>query len=71
MNAASVADADAVKLNDIKVFFSNSKITFNNGPISLLKNCPDCTILDNWVFDNFILADESVAKGLWSLETCL
>ena len=31
----------------------------------------NCTILDNWVFDNFTLLDELFAKGLQSFETCL
>ena len=34
------------------------------------KNPPDCIILDNWVFENFILADEPFAKILWIFETC-
>ena len=40
-----------------------------NGPKSLSKNPPDCPILWNWVFDNFILADEPFAKAFQSLET--
>ena len=35
------------------------------------KNPPNCAILDSWVFDNFILADEFFGKALRSLETCL
>ena len=27
--------------------------------------------LDSWIFDSFILADETFAKALWSLETCV
>ena len=34
------------------------------------KSYPNCTILDSWVFDNFILADELSAQALWSTETC-
>ena len=34
-----------------------------------LKVIPSCTILHNWVFENFILADERFAKALHSLET--
>ena len=30
---------------------------------------PDWTILDNWVFENFILADEPLAKALRNFET--
>ena len=32
---------------------------------------PDCTILDNYVFENFILADEPFAKALRIFETCV
>ena len=42
-----------------------------NGPKSLPKNLPNCPILYNWVFINFILAEELFAKSLWSLETCV
>ena len=34
-------------------------------------NSPDCTILDNLVFENFILADEPFAKALRNFETCV
>ena len=44
---------------------------FNNGPKNLPKNPPDCTILDNCIFDNFILAEELFAKALRSFETCV
>ena len=37
-------------------------------PKVYLKNPPACPILHNWVFDNFILADEPFAKALQSLE---
>ena len=42
-----------------------------NGPKSLPKNLPNCPILYNWVFINFILAEELFAKSLRSLETCV
>ena len=32
-------------------------------------NPPNCTILDDWVFESFILADEAFAKALQSFET--
>ena len=32
---------------------------------------PNCTILNNWVFDNFILTDEQFAKDLQIFETCV
>ena len=75
--AASVADAAAVNPNGIKTllasvfstFFIKGKSVFSNGLRNLLKNSLDCLILFNWVFDNFILADELFAKVLRSLET--
>ena len=76
--AASVADAAAGYHNWIKKLLANGLSTFfikvneifRNGPEGLPKNPRDCTILCNWVFDNFVLADESFAKGLWNLKTC-
>ena len=64
--AASVANAAAVNPNGSKTLLANSLSTFpvkgnpvfNNGPKSLPNDPPDCPILCNWVFDNFILADE-------------
>ena len=44
---------------------------FSNGPKSLHKNPPDCTILFYWIFNNFILAEELFAKALRSFETCV
>ena len=32
------------------------------------RNPPNCTILDNWVLENFILTDESFAKALQTFE---
>ena len=32
---------------------------------------PDFIILDNWVFENFILADEPFAKALRIFEICV
>ena len=76
--AASVADAAVVNHNGIKTILASDFITFSikgnpvfsKGSKSLSKNPPDCPILTNWVFDNFILADEPFAKALRSLETC-
>ena len=34
-------------------------------------NYPDCTILENWVFENFILADKPFAKALRIFEACV
>ena len=56
----------AIGLSD---FFINGKPIFSNGPRNP-KN-PNCTILDRWVFNNFILADKLFAKALQSLETCV
>ena len=39
--------------------------------ISLPKNTPDFPILCNWIFDDFVLADELFANALQSLETCI
>ena len=72
-----VSDAAAVNRNCIKILLANGFSTFpikgnpvfNNGPKSL--NPPDCPILCNWVFDNFILAEELLVKALQSLETCV
>ena len=68
--AASDADAAAVNLNGIKAllangldtFFIKSNPVFSNGPKGLPKNPPDCPILCNWVFDNFILPGEPFAS---------
>ena len=49
----------------------NGKLVFGNGPRSLPKNPPDCTIWNSWVFDNFKLADELFAKALSNFETCV
>ena len=76
--AASVADAAAVNPNGIKTLLANGLSTFpikgnpvfSNGPKSLPKNPPDCPILCNWAFGNFILAYEPLEKALRSFETC-
>ena len=61
------------------MFLANSSSTFyikgkpdlnNNDSKILLGNPPDCLILENWAFDNFILAEELAAKALWSLWSC-
>ena len=69
--ATSVADAAAVDLISIKTLLANGlsafpiKATpiFSNGPRSLIENSTNCTILDNWVFDDFMLADEPFTKA--------
>ena len=65
-------DAATVSPNEIKIFLANSFITFfingdplfSNGPRILPRNLPDCIILDNWVSDNLISADELFASAL-------
>ena len=57
--------------NVLSTFPLNDNPLFNNGPKSLPKNPPDCTMLCNWVFDNFILAEELFGKALRSFETCV
>ena len=79
MNSCTVADAAAVKPNDIKTLSANGLNTFrikdnpvfHNVPKSLPKNPPDFHILCNWDFDNFVLADQSFAKALRSFKTCV
>ena len=76
---ASAADAAAVNPKRFNTLLANGLITFDikgnpvfsNGPNNLPKNPPDCIILDNWVFDNLILTDESFEKALRILEICL
>ena len=75
--AASAAGAATVNSNGIKTLLANGlsilpvkgNPLFSNGPKSLPKNPLDCPILCIWVFDNFILAEELLAKALQSLKT--
>ena len=63
-------DAAALYLNGIKTlvanglstFFIKGKPAFSTGPRSLTRNPADCTILDSWVFNNFILGHEFFPK---------
>ena len=41
-------------VNGLSSFLIKGDPVFNNGPKSLPKNSPDCPILCNWVFDNFL-----------------
>ena len=74
-----VADAAAVNPTGTKILLANGfstfsikdKSVFNNAPRSLPKNSPDCPILYNWVFDNFISANELLENVLGNLETYL
>ena len=72
--AVSVADAAAVNSNGIKtllasglrIFIIKGDRVFSSGPKILIKNSSDCHILSNWVFYNFILAEELSGKVLRS-----
>ena len=57
--------------NGFSKFFVKHKPVFCNIPRNLPKNPTDWLILDNWVFDEFILAEEPFAKALPILETCV
>ena len=56
--------------NNLSTFPIRGNTVFSNGPKSLPRNPPDCPILNSWVSDNFILAEELFGKALQSLETC-
>ena len=63
--ATSVADAVPVNTNGIKTLLVNGWSTFFIiGPRNLPRSPTYCTILETWVFGNFILADEFLAKAL-------
>ena len=74
---ADVVDAAAINLNNMKTLLAYDLSTFpikgipifSNGPKTLPKNSPDCPILCNWVFDNFMLAEELFAKASPNPET--
>ena len=57
--------------NGLNTFFIRGTPAFSNGPKSLPKNHLDCPIISKWGFDNSILAEETFAKHLQSLGTCL
>ena len=52
--------------NDLSTFFIKDKSGFSNGPKILPENVPVSPILCNWVFDNFILADDPLVSSLKS-----
>ena len=76
---AFVADAAVVNPNGIKIllayglstFFIKNIPVFSSGLKTLPKNLPGCPILSNWVFNDFILAEEQFAKALRSLKICV
>ena len=55
----------------LNAFLIKDNPVFSNGPKILPKNPPDCLILCNWVFNNFILAEEFIAKVLRNFRTCV
>ena len=75
---ASVADAATVDPNGIKmllanglrIFSINGNPTFKSGLRNLLRNLLGDTLIDNWVFENLVLANELLVKALPSFETC-
>ena len=76
--AASVANPAAANpnglillANGLRTFFIKGKPGFSNSLRSLPENPLDCPILESWVFDYFILADELFAKALQSPKTCV
>ena len=48
--------------NGLITFPAKGNPVLSNGPKSLPKNPPDCPVLCNWVFDNFMLAEEYLQK---------
>ena len=55
----------------LTTLFINGNPVFNNGPKSLPRNPPNCTMLDNCVFDNLISVDVWLAKALRRVVTYL
>ena len=53
--------------NGLSTFFLKDTPIFNNFPGSLPRNPPKCIILDSWVFNKFIIADELFAKASQNL----
>ena len=72
-------DAAAVNPNGIKILLPNVwgtflisyKPGFSNSPRCLPRSPSECAISDNWVFDDFLLADELFGKVLKSFENCV
>lgn len=55
----------------MSIFFDSSKPNYINSPRSLPRNPMNCAMLDIWVLDNLILANQLFTKDLQSLENCL
>ena len=63
--AAAAVNPNGIKTflaNGLSIFFIKDNPIFGNCPKSVPKNHPDCLILWNWIFDNFILVDEHLQK---------
>ena len=58
-------------VNGLSTFPINGNPVFSNCSKRLPKNPPDCPILCNLVFENFILANELFHKALRIFETCI
>ena len=73
-SAAAAFNLNGIKTllaNGFSTFFIKGKPVLSNRPKSLAKNPPDYLILDNWYFENVILADEPFAKALQTFVTFL
>ena len=76
MKGTFVADTVAVNCNGIKKLlangvsriFINNNLVCGNGTRLLPRDTPDCAILDIQFFDDFVLADELIAKVYKSLK---
>ena len=76
---ASVAEVAVVNpdgtnmliVNGLSAFPIKDKTVFSNEPRSLSRNPLKCIILDDWVFENVILANKTFAKALQIFETCV
>ena len=71
VNLNSIKSIKTLLVNDVSTFFIKGKSAFSNGSKSFPRNLPDCTVLDSWVFDNFLLAHKLFAKVLQSFGTYL
>ena len=54
-------------VNGLSAFPIEGIPVFSNGPKGLSKNPPDFPILCNWVFDDFVLADQPFSKRFLKL----
>ena len=66
---AAAVNSNGIKTllaSGLRIFIIKGDQVFSNGPKILTKNSSDCHILSNWVFYNFILAEELSGKVLRS-----